>query len=507
MPCAPGLRVATSVLFTVVSPAPFTNHDAALAPSPADQTTDPLNQSQTAALVLAFVLGIWMLLNSWVNYNSWLMWLAWKLRLATPSRPPIPATLPRVTVQLPVFNEEAVVERLLEAVGRLDWPSELLEIQLLDDSTDQTPMIAAPVLERLRRRGLAAEHIRRTVRSGYKAGALRDALPAATGEFILILDADFVPGPQLLRQLIPWFNDPKVAMAQGRWVPLAAARTLIERSAGFWIDRHFVIEQLARSRSGQFFHFNGSGGAWRRSAIADAGGWSPDTLAEDLDLTFRAWQRGWKLVFDYDATVPAEVPSNVAALRIQQARWARGAFQVARKAIPRLAHESWRNRITISLHLTGYSFPILMLALALTAGPVAWARRFHPVLGFFAADLPMAGFFVSLAAQSGWQCWKAGWRRGWLELEAAAVGIGMAPLVLQAGLSGLRTYGGEFRRTPKSTRAVGQAPAIVFVEAALGIGALANAGWAVAMGSPWIALLPLMAGTGLLAFAWRTVRP
>lgn len=466
-----------------------------------------MSSSLIAAVVLAAVLGAWMLLYCWVYYNTWLIWLGWKFRRAAPVRPPLPATLPRVTVQLPVYNEEMVVARLLEAVGRLDWPTSLLEIQLLDDSTDRTPEIAAPVVAQLRNRGLAVEHIQRAVRTDYKAGALRDALPSATGEFVLILDADFVPQPQLLRQLIPWFSDPTVAMVQGRWGPLAAAQRLIERTAGFWIDRHFVIEQLARSRSGQFFHFNGSGGVWRRSVIADAGGWSADTLAEDLDLSFRAWQRHWKFVFDFDAVVPAEVPSSVAALRIQQARWARGAFQMARKAIPRLGRESWRDRITISLHLTGYSFPILMLALALTAGPAAWARRYHPTLGFLAADLPMVGFFIGLAGQAGWQWLTAGWRRGWLEVEAAAIGIGMAPLVLRAGLSGLRAYGGEFKRTPKSTRAIGHAPGIVFVEFALGLASLASAALAIAMGRPWIALLPTLAGAGLITFAWRTVRP
>lgn len=264
--------------------------------------------SHLAAGVLALVLALWLLLYGWVYYNTWLIWLGWRLRRAAPTRPALPAELPRVTVQLPVFNEEAVVARLLEAVGELDWPADRLQIQLLDDSTDHTPEIAAPVVERLRRRGLAVEHLRRTVRTDYKAGALRDALPSATGEFILILDADFVPRPALLRELMPWFADPRVAVAQGRWGPLAAARTLIERSAGFWIDRHFVIEQLARSRSAQFFHFNGSGGVWRRSAIDDAGGWSADTLAEDLDLSFRAWQRGWKFIFDVDAIVPPRSP-------------------------------------------------------------------------------------------------------------------------------------------------------------------------------------------------------
>jgi cellulose synthase/poly-beta-1,6-N-acetylglucosamine synthase-like glycosyltransferase len=466
-----------------------------------------VSDSHTAAFVLVFVLGIWLLLYWWVNYNSWLMWLAWKLRRAAPVRPPLPESLPRVTVQLPVYNEEAVIARLLEAVGRLDWPADRLEIQLLDDSTDLTPEIAAPIVERLRTTGLSVTHLRRAAREGYKAGALRDALPSCTGEFILILDADFVPERDLLRQLIPWFTNPRIAMVQGRWGRLTAARALIERSAGFWIDRHFEIEQLARSRSGQFFHFNGSGGVWRRTAIDDAGGWSADTLAEDLDLSFRAWQRGWKFIFDFDSLIPAEIPASVAALRVQQGRWARGAFQVARKSIPRLGPASWRDRLSVSLHLTGYSFPILMLSLSLTSGAAAWARQYHPLLGLLAVDLPMIGFLIGLIVQMGWQTWHSGLRRGWLEIEAAAVGIGMAPLVLSAGYSGLRTYGGEFRRTPKSARASSQAPVIVFVETALGFACLGNALWALALGCPWIAVLPLLAGVGLLVFATRTVWP
>lgn len=466
-----------------------------------------MNSPPLAAIVLTFVLGCWILLYAWVYYNSWLIWLAWRLRAKAPTRPPLPSSLPHVTVQLPVYNEESVVARLVEAVGRLDWPADRLEIHLLDDSTDQTPEIAAAALERLRQRGLTVAHLRRTIRTGYKAGALQDALSASTSELILILDADFVPEPSLLRQLVPWFSDPRVAMVQARWGHLAPARSLIERSAGFWIDRHFEIEQLARSRSGQFFHFNGSGGIWRRTAIDDAGGWSADTLAEDLDLSFRTWKRGWKFVFDYDATVPAEIPATVAALRVQQGRWSRGAFQMARKAIPQLAAARWRDRLTVSLQLTGYSFPILMLALALTSGASAWARTLHPTLGLIAVDVPMIGFFVGLAAQMVVQVFRSGLRRGWLEVEASAVGIGMAPLLLRDGVAGLRRDGGVFKRTPKSTRASGNTSGIVVVEATLGALCLGNAAWAIALGAPWVALLPLMAGSGLIAFAWRSVWP
>ncbi|MBX9928412.1 MAG: glycosyltransferase [Gemmatimonadaceae bacterium] len=471
------------------------------------QPRPPLRPPLIALFVLGAVYLMWALLSYWTNYNSWLRYLAWKLRRSGPTRPSLPAVFPMVTVQLPVFNEATVVARLLEASGALDWPVDRLEIQLLDDSTDGTPVIAGRVIAQLRARGLRVAHVRRADREGYKAGALRNGLRQAHGEFILILDADFVPPPNLLRQLIPWLNDPAVAMAQGRWTPLTPPRSMIERSAGLWIDRHFAIDQLSRSRSGQFFHFNGSGGVWRRTAIEDAGGWSEDTLAEDLDLSFRAWQRGWKFVFDDDAIVPAEVPSSVAALRIQQSRWSRGAFQVSRKAIPRLRAARWRDRVTVSLHLTGYVFPVLILALALTTGPAVWARGFHPLLGLFAADIPAVAFFIGLFAQVGWQLFHEGPRAGWLEIEAAAIGIGMAPLVARAGLSGLRSDGGEFRRTPKATRASSSAPPMVYVEGVLGLAALGNAWWAIAAGSPHMALLPLLAGAGLLAFAWRTIRP
>ena len=180
---------------------------------------------------------------------------------------------------------------------------------------------------------------------------------------------------------------------------------------------------------------------------------------------------------------------------------------MARKAIPQLAASTWRDRLTVSLQLTGYTFPILMLALALTSGASAWARTYHPRLGLLAADVPMIGFFFGLAAQMGVQIFRSGLRRGWLEVEASAVGIGMAPLLLRDGFAGLRSDGGVFKRTPKSTRAAGQTTGIVILEAALGALCLGNAAWAIVLGAPWIALLPLMAGTGLIVFAWRTVWP
>ena len=472
-----------------------------------DQTSLALSISQIATTVLGVVLGMWVLLSPWMIYGSWLHWLSWRYRNSGPRRPAQPLPLPHVTVQLPVFNEENVIARLLNSVGKLDWPAELLQIQLLDDSTDRTPEIAAPIIDRLRATGQTIAHIRRTDRQGYKAGALSSALPSATGEFILILDADFVPESNLLRQLMPWFVDPRIAFAQGRWGHLAPPVSLIERTAGYWIDRHLEIEQVARSRSGQFFNFNGSGGVWRRSAIDDAGGWSADTITEDLDISLRAWQRGWKFIFDFDAVVPAEIPSNAASLRIQQRRWARGAFQVARLAIPQLASEPLRDRITISLQLTGYLAPILFLALALTSGLVAWARLYHPSLGFYAGDLPMLGFFLPIVSQVLRQAHKAGLRRAWLEFEAVALGIALVPLAVKAGYEGLRTFGGVFERTPKSTRAAGQMPGIVFVELTLGLLCIANAVWAMVLGAPWIAPLPILAGAGLLAFAWRTVWP
>jgi cellulose synthase/poly-beta-1,6-N-acetylglucosamine synthase-like glycosyltransferase len=460
-----------------------------------------------AVLILTIVLVAWLVLFAYVHYNNWMLWKSWRLRGAAPIRPPLPEELPRVTVQLPVYNEPAVVERLLEAVGALDYPRERLDIQLLDDSTDETPGIAARVVAELRASGLSIEHVRRATRDGYKAGALRDGLATADGELLLLLDADFVPPPDLLRRLVPWMSDPNVAMAQARWGRLREPRTLVERCAGYWIERHFEIEQLARSRAGHFFHFNGSGGLWRREAIEDAGGWQSDTVAEDLDLSFRAWRQRWRFVYDHDTEVPAELPADAAALRIQQGRWARGAFQVTRKAWPRLRELPAARRLQLTLHLSGYTFPVLLFLIALIAGPAAWARERLPLYGFLAADLPAYCFLAGLLVQVIYRWLRGGPRAGLLEVEAASLGLGLAPLVLMSGLRGLRQRGGTFHRTPKSIRGAGGLDRVVVTEICLALMVLAGAAFAAGRGAWPFVPLSLLAAVGLLTFAFRTAFP
>ena len=315
-------------------------------------------------------------------------------------------------------------------MAALDYPRDRLLIQVLDDSTDETVQLVARRVASLQADGLRIHHIRRADRVGYKAGALAHGLTKTDDELILILDADSVPQPSLLRELVPVLEDPAVGMVQARWGHVRPPATALERSAAFWIDRHFSIEQFARSRMGHFFHFNGTGGTWRQKAIEDAGGWSADTLAEDLDLSLLAWQKGWRFVYAHDVVVPALLPPDVLALKIQQSRWARGAFQVARKHLPSLwksATVPRKDIALVTLHLTGYSFPILLLALALLAGPAAWARL---ELGWFLrlwfVDLPAIGFVVGMLVQAGIAPWRQGRAAGWVELEASSIGLGLA---------------------------------------------------------------------------------
>src|SRR5437870_7219802 len=223
------------------------------------------------------------------------------LYLKNRNRPPVPSChfekLPKVTVQLPIFNEVYVAERLLRSVSELDYPQELLEIQVLDDSTDETREITAACAEELRQRGFNVQHIHRTERTGFKAGALAVGLAAAEGEFLCILDADFVPQKELLKQTIHFFTDPKVGMIQTRWGHLNRGYSLLTRMQAIFLDGHLLLEQTARSRSGRFFNFNGTAGLWRRKCIEEGGGWQHDTLTEDLDLSYRAQLEGWKFFF------------------------------------------------------------------------------------------------------------------------------------------------------------------------------------------------------------------
>ncbi|MGZ5537290.1 MAG: cellulose synthase family protein, partial [Chthoniobacterales bacterium] len=232
--------------------------------------------------------------------------------------------LPKVTMQLPVFNEVYVVERLLKSVSEIDYPRELLQIQVLDDSTDDTRALTARCVAELQGRGINVELIHRLDRTGFKAGALEAGLATAEGEFVCILDADFVPQPDLLQKTVHFFTDPKVGMIQTRWGHLNRTYSLLTRVQAMFLDGHLLLEQTARSRSGRFFNFNGTAGLWRRTCIEEAGGWQHDTLTEDLDLSYRAQLAGWKFMFLPDVITPAELPVDMNGFKSQQHRWTKG---------------------------------------------------------------------------------------------------------------------------------------------------------------------------------------
>ncbi|HEX9880338.1 MAG TPA: cellulose synthase family protein, partial [Candidatus Binatia bacterium] len=243
---------------------------------------------------------------------------------------------PTVTVQLPIYNERYVIQRLLEAVCSLDYPRDRLEIQVLDDSTDDTADIVRRLVAHYQKQGLSVVHIRRGTRQGFKAGALKEGLERARGEFIAIFDADFVPSPDFLRKTIPYFCDPRAGMVQARWGHTNADYSLLTRAQSVGIDGHFSIEQGARAWSGLFLNFNGTAGVWRSQAIRDAGGWQADTLTEDMDLSYRAQLAGWRLKYVMHVSCPAELPVQVGAFKSQQFRWAKGSMQTARKILPAL---------------------------------------------------------------------------------------------------------------------------------------------------------------------------
>lgn len=275
---------------------------------------------------------------------------------------------PRVTVQLPLYNERYVIERLVAAVMRLRYPRAQLEIQLLDDSTDETTAIAERLVEHYRRCGVNIALQHRSHRHGYKAGALAEGLTRATGAFIAIFDADFVPAPDFLLRTLPFFHDPAVAMVQTRWGHLNRDYSRLTRAQAFGIDGHFGVEQTARCAAGLFLNFNGSGGVWRRHAIEDAGGWQADTLTEDLDLSYRAQLRGWRLQVVPHVVCPAELPVQMSGVKSQQHRWAKGSIQTAKKLLPRLlrADVPRFTKYQAVLHLTNYLVHPLMLCTALT---------------------------------------------------------------------------------------------------------------------------------------------
>jgi cellulose synthase/poly-beta-1,6-N-acetylglucosamine synthase-like glycosyltransferase len=392
----------------------------------------------------------------------------------------------RVTVQLPLFNERGVAARLVQAVGRLRWPKDRLQIQILDDSTDDTLHAAAAAIAVLKAAGHTVEIHHRTDRSGFKAGALAAGLLTATGELIAIFDADFVPDPGFLERLAPHFSDPMVGMVQARWGHINEDASLLTAVQGWMLDGHFCIEHAARARLGAWFHFNGTGGIWRRSCIDGGGGWQHDTLTEDLDLSYRAQMAGWRFVYRVDEIVPAELPEAPGAFCTQQARWARGSVQTLRKLAPRI--------------LTG-SFPLLvkMEALSHLSANLAWplGLGIALLLPIFAATPADTGTVWSLFHLPAFLLSTGTNALYYLSVRPRLRALPLLPLVLAAGIGlsvsqtravwlgltdGLRGTTGIFVRTPKtgSTQGVRALfPLSALIGAGIGIWNLLGLWWAV----------------------------
>src|SRR6266436_6056890 len=363
--------------------------------------------------------------------------------------------LPVVTVQLPIFNEVYVVERLLRSVSKLDYPREHLQIQVLDDSTDETRKITADCAAELRKRGFDVELIHRADRTGFKAGALERGLATARGEFVCILDADFVPPPHLLRKTVDFFTDPKVGMIQTRWGHLNRCYSLLTRVQAMFLDGHLVLEQTARSRSGRFFNFNGTAGLWRKSCIEEAGGWQHDTLTEDLDLSYRAQLAGWKFIFLPDVVTPAELPVDMNGFKSQQHRWTKGSIQTCKKLLP----EIWRSKLPLLIkfeataHLTSNFAYLLLACLCVllhpsTGGPQAtWVRTFLlDVPIFMTASVSVAVFYI--CAQR--ELHPRTWMKEILLLPCLlALGVGLSLNNARAVLEAVFNHHSDFTRTPK----------------------------------------------------------
>ncbi|MEL6940073.1 MAG: glycosyltransferase [Cyanobacteria bacterium J06598_1] len=365
--------------------------------------------------------------------------------------------LPCVTVQLPIFNELYVAERLLTAIAQLQYPKNKLDIQVLDDSTDETRSLCKEQVTRLQQAGFDIEYIARSHRKGFKAGALAYGLRQAKGELIMIFDADFIPKPSTLLQMVDHFVDPSVGMVQGRWTHINRGYSLLTEIQALMLDGHFVIEQTARHRAGCFFNFNGTAGIWRASAIADAGGWQHTTVTEDLDLSYRVQLKGWKCVYLPHVRVPAELPMEMNSFKSQQFRWAKGASQVARKLLGTVCRANIPLRVKFEafLHLTNNFNYLLLIVLLLLSLPYQIYISEHqwqyglliylPIFVVTTLNL-LAFYWVSQREQ---RFKLSPWQFGYHIFFLLSVGIGMSLNQSLAVCEGLVRTGTEFVRTPK----------------------------------------------------------
>src|SRR5579872_4640314 len=381
----------------------------------------------------------------------------YKHRRKIPTQPSVRfEQLPRVTVQLPIYNERYVVERLIEETTKLDYPRELLQIQVLDDSTDETHQFTERLVAEYAASGVPIVYNHRSNRHGYKAGALQEGLKTATGELVAIFDADFVPPRDFLMRTVHYFADPKIGVVQTRWSYLNRHYNLLTEVEAMLLDGHFVLEHVARSGGGMFFNFNGTAGILRVSMIEDAGGWQHDTLTEDSDLSYRAQLKGWKFIYVPTIECPSELPVDTYGFQVQQSRWAKGLTQTAIKLLPSIwrAKIPLRHKIEAFLHLTpNISYP-LMIIITLLMWPVTIVRFYMGWMQMVTLDLPLIiATFWSLStfyivAQR--ELDRRNWKRSIMVLPfLMAAGVALTVCNAKAVMEAIFGIKSSFARTPK----------------------------------------------------------
>jgi len=423
-----------------------------------DQTFKGLYSPNTFDMMLLVPYFVVMVILAIYGLHRYmLVFMYYRNRKNHAGEPPQKFTeLPRVTVQLPIFNEQFVVDRLVEAICKLEYPKDKLDIQVLDDSTDETQAVAQAVVERYAALGHPITYIHRTNREGYKAGALQNGMKTARGEFIAIFDADFVPPEDWLLRVIHHFAEPGIGMAQTRWTHLNRNYSFLTEVEAIMLDGHFILDHGGRYRRGVFFNFNGTAGMWRRQAIEDAGGWQHDTLTEDTDLSYRSQLKGWKFKYLQDIECPAELPIEMTAFKIQQARWAKGLIQTGKKILPRIFKSDVPLRVKVEAwyHLSAnISYPLMIMFSTLLL-PAMIIRSFGGWFQMLVIDLPLfmaSTFSVSsfyLVSQK--EIYPRKWPRTFLFLPLLmALGIGLTLTNTKAVLEALFGIKSPFARTPK----------------------------------------------------------
>lgn len=340
--------------------------------------TDPLKIVGYILFGIYALSSLWLMLNGLVQLH--LLWHYKRRKAVQKNAAALPAVLPRISIQVPVYNEKYVIARLLQALVQFDYPKDGFEIQVLDDSTDETSFIIDETAKQLQAKNININVVRRQDRSGFKAGALQYGLPRCTGELIAIFDADFIPDPHFLKNLVPYFSNPKTGLVQARWGHLNEDENGLTRIQTFLLDTHFSVEQTGRSEAGYFINFCGTAGIWRKRCIEEAGGWDGTVLSEDLDLSYRAQLNGWKLVYAQEIEVPAELPSVIEAFKIQQFRWTKGMAQISKKTLKQLIGTTLPvgKKLHGVFHLLGSAVFVCLFINAVLAVPLLLFRNLYP---------------------------------------------------------------------------------------------------------------------------------